>query len=348
MPFELVWLSWLKLDRHVRLRHRSGMRPLSCTIAALTLPLLAAVAHAESCKLGYVGEVPMQDRPNGFYVTANINGHDVDMRIATSARWPKVTQAVAEQVGLRHEAATGSHLSAEWTNSSATGLRREYQATARHVSFGAAAANGVPILVMGRRSGPPQPEDDNVLGNAMLAAFDVDFDTMGKRLVLFTQSSFCAAPKAYMTGPLYTVPIVTDRADTPGTPEITMKIGDKTFRAMIASDLPTTSITPQAANDVGVNAAMLAADPHGNLHGLGPDVISVPRHVFTGLAIGDITISKLPMLVYDNADQRGIDIALGADFMRKVHVWISNSSHTLIMQVPPAASPPVVQAAKKD
>jgi hypothetical protein len=321
-------------------------RALLCSLIALALSLLGGPARAEGCKLGYIGETPLRDGPLGLYATVNINGHDVDMRIATGSRWPKVTQTVATTVGLSHEEATGSHLSADWVSTSATGQREEFQATARHLSFAGASANSAPILVLGRRPPESGQGDDNFLGNALLAAFDVDLDTVGYRLVLFSQSTFCTAPKAYMTGPVYTVPILTERFDAPGPPEIAIKIGAHVLRARLSSELRHSAITPQAASMVGVTSAMLASDPRGELRGLGPDVLSVPRHVMTGITIGDIAISKFPMLVYDDGDGNGIDVELGADFIRSVHVWISNSSHTLILQLPPAASPPIVQASK--
>jgi hypothetical protein len=37
---------------------------------------------------------------------------------------------------------------------------------------------------------------------------------------------------------------------------------------------------------------------------------------------------------------------LGQDFLRKVHVWVSNSGRALIFQLPPQPSPPLDLSAR--
>ena len=78
-------------------------------------------------------------------------------------------------------------------------------------------------------------------------------------------------------------------------------------------------------------------------------------HVFNTVTIGDLTFHNMKIDVLDQADtgvdrhrtgslfavdtfSGGHDMTLGADFMSKVHLWISHSSHQLVMQYPPKPS----------
>jgi hypothetical protein len=62
------------------------------------------------------------------------------------------------------------------------------------------------------------------------------------------------------------------------------------------------------------------------------------RHVFEPVSVGDLTFEHMKVDVLD--DRRGdeVEMLLGADFQQAVHLWISYSSHTLIMQFPPRPS----------
>jgi hypothetical protein len=57
------------------------------------------------------------------------------------------------------------------------------------------------------------------------------------------------------------------------------------------------------------------------------------------VVIGDLTISNMPILVLDQRHANDADMLLGYDFVTRVHVWISRSSDSVIMQYPPAATP---------
>lgn len=56
------------------------------------------------------------------------------------------------------------------------------------------------------------------------------------------------------------------------------------------------------------------------------------------IKIGDLEADNLPASVIGQT-MHDVDILLGLDFFRRIHVWISHSSGRLIMQFPPAKSP---------
>ncbi len=65
------------------------------------------------------------------------------------------------------------------------------------------------------------------------------------------------------------------------------------------------------------------------------------RHILDRLEIGDATVLNLPVQVADQPRIGDVDMLLGADFLERVHIWISHSSHTLVIQSPPLISPPI-------
>ncbi len=62
-------------------------------------------------------------------------------------------------------------------------------------------------------------------------------------------------------------------------------------------------------------------------------------HSFTSLTVGDLTLWHTHMDIVDGHCEDRVDLLLGADFQRRLHLWISNSAHTVIMQYPPQRSP---------
>jgi hypothetical protein len=56
--------------------------------------------------------------------------------------------------------------------------------------------------------------------------------------------------------------------------------------------------------------------------------------------VGPLTLGNVAVAV-DSEDSDEADLILGLSFLRKIHVWVSNSSRTLVMQYPPAPSPPL-------
>jgi 4-hydroxybenzoate polyprenyltransferase len=61
--------------------------------------------------------------------------------------------------------------------------------------------------------------------------------------------------------------------------------------------------------------------------------------VLPALRIGGVTVAHLPVAVADQSGD-GADLLLGMDFICHVHPWIAHAARTLILQVPPAPSPP--------
>jgi predicted aspartyl protease len=116
-------------------------------------------------------------------------------------------------------------------------------------------------------------------------------------------------------------------------------IDDHRLTAKIDTGSRGTAIFRHAATQLGVTDAALAADRHIKLNGIGPAKIDAIIHVFASISIGDLTLKNVPVAIINDRKIDQTDVLLGADFQQKIHLWISNSTHTLVMQYPPQPSP---------
>jgi hypothetical protein len=68
-------------------------------------------------------------------------------------------------------------------------------------------------------------------------------------------------------------------------------------------------------------------------------ILTAVEHTIDATDVGDWKILKLPVVRVDQSVPAGTDTLIGLDFLKRVHVWISQSSSSLIMQYPPSSSP---------
>jgi predicted aspartyl protease len=89
--------------------------------------------------------------------------------------------------------------------------------------------------------------------------------------------------------------------------------------------LPVDAILAAAGRQVGGLALQPARGAYGTLR--------VPVN------IGALRITNLPVAIADQRVATGVDMLLGYDFVSRVHVWISHSSHTVMLQYPARPTP---------
>jgi hypothetical protein len=182
-----------------------------------------------------------------------------------------------------------------------------------------------------------RPPADGLLSIDLISQFDVDLDFPENRIALYHPNGDCLAPAAFLAGPLSSVPLRpygTDRR-----PRVNVSVEGQTLVAMIDTGATNTAIFRHAAERLGIDSKILETAPHQMVTGVGPRGVVAVTQVFKPLTIGDLTFEKLPVaILYEHAGGDEVDMLLGADFQRMVHLWISYSSGTLIMQFPPLAS----------
>jgi len=180
-------------------------------------------------------------------------------------------------------------------------------------------------------------ELDGLMSSDMISKFDIDLDVPEKQLLLFGTFGDCRRPQAALGGDLYQVPL--DPFDRDKTLVINVGVAGKGFKALIDTGSNRTAISRGMALSLGLNLADVRGHANGTIHGIGADPVKASSYVLPALDIGDLTFNHFPVEVLDWLAPQKFDMVLGTDFMTKVHLWISYSSRTLIMQYPPLPSP---------
>ncbi len=208
---------------------------------------------------------------------------------------------------------------------------------------------------VGGTDAPADPQIDGLLGMDLLTSYDIDLDFIGQHIILFDPSGACYTPTVALARPLYSAPLAYIRNDALA--EVDVLIDGKRIRALIDSGSPTSVLFRQAARHLRLDLARFNGPDHHESRGVGPKRIRSFTQVFPSIAIGNFALQGLAvevldqpgfainrvhtgyLLADDDDGQVGAEqMILGVDFLDKVHVWISHSSHRLIMQYPARAS----------
>ncbi len=307
--------------------------------------MVAAVAHA-TCTLGAVAVLPTHIDRGHLVFPVDVNGHPASLVLDTGAFSTMFWLSSAEQLGIRMNGTDAN------TNG-VGGVRQIYRGTARRFRIGNLDADNMEVGAAESAQGAAGWGADGVLGMNMMAAYDVDLDTPGQHVIIFEADGDCAKPNVALSPPLYSVALedVLDNRQA----VVELMIEGKRFRALLDTGAPGTVMYRHAAVRLGMDLSGLRAPGHHVVHGIGPFGVAALTHVFGSVSIGSLTVNNMQVeivnqverkrvhigsLLTDPADEEGggPDMLLGADFLQRVHVWISHSSHRLIMQYPPQES----------
>ena len=298
------------------------------------------------CRLGAVA-VLQEHGGSSPIITIDINGRPANLVLDTGAGATTLTRSSAERLGVRM-----SELGFEMYG--VGGVRHVYRGIAARMRIGGLSADGFSLAGQDFFDRPEDAELDGLFGMNLMAAYDVDLDLPGNHVVIYQADGNCGKPTVALQPPLYMVPLEFIKNDRQA--DVELSIDGHRIRAVIDSGAAKTVMFRSAASRLGVDMSALRASAHFG-YGIGPRKVAMMEHVFEIVRIGDLQINNMRIEILDQADM-GIDtvhvgsrladpslgeaggeeMLLGADFMRKVHLWISHSSQTLIMQYPPQPS----------
>ena len=324
-----------------------SLRGTSLCLARLALAALAAGANAHAaCTLNAVAVLPIREAGRSFVFTAKVNGNPAALSIQTGTDTTTFDLSAADRLGVDlHPSDRNIY--------GVGGARKAYYGRAARVEIGGMVAND--LTVRGHEVWPAAARAgiDGQLGMDLMAAYDIDLDIAGQHVVVYEADGACRKPNVALQPPLYMVNLVNINRDRQA--DVDVIVEGKHFRALLDSGLGHTSMFRSAALRLGLRPDFANDPGHAVEHGAGPfDVAYVP-HVFKSMQIGDLQFNNTSLRILDQ-NGTGIDrhrvgslleqedltggheIILGQDFMRKVHLWISHSSQTLIMQYPPQPS----------
>ncbi len=282
--------------------------------------------------MAHVTDLPLVRRGHAFYTDMTINGQNAQVLLDTGSSQSMISESAAHRLGL-HVSAVGM------TNIVGVGGTRDTgTAWSREVRLGDAHGERLTLTTIedaGLRRG-----SEGILGMDFLYGFDIDLDVPGNRIRLYKAVTGCSAPRAVLGGALYSVDLVA----LPGelSPVVTVSINGRQLRALIDTGSPGSLIFRDKAHWAG----FAAGPPVGItvMRGFGPRAIKGEIRIGAPVQIGDLTVVNMPFVVAQQPHFGAIDMLLGYDFITRVHLWISHSSGTVIMQYPSSASP----VARKD
>jgi clan AA aspartic protease (TIGR02281 family) len=305
-------------------------------LGAFTLFTHSAALQGAPCTLALNSQLDLQ--PETDLVPVLINRQPAWLRLDTGSFTTILTAQATRRLRVHVDPDKSEHfrgaIEDPWGVLGIGGLRNADEVMAQSLELGALHGRNFHLLSADIDLGPA----DGLLSIDFLADYDIDLDSAGRQVRLYRAAGACSRPKVFLQPPLYVVPLLP--MDTDKRPRLNVSIEGHDFIAMIDTGASHTAIFRHAGERLGVSVAN-PSDRHMVMRGIGPEHVAAARHVFASVKIGDLTIRNMPIAVLDDAHGDDVDVVLGTDFERRLHVWISNSSGQLVLQYPPQASPAV-------
>jgi len=302
---------------------------------ALALLALAGCqndAPPQGCIMVHVATLPLDTTDDGLVTTVRLNGTDIKMLVDTGAELTVVRQAAADRLKL----------SATRLPDRLYGIGgARYAAVFEAKTFEIGKLHGQNLdMVVSDFAVRPSSGIDGLLGMDFLSQYDIDLDLPDNKIRLFKAVRGCHSVSAALEEPLYPQPMYFQNNGAGPSATIQVAIGGRHVLARIDSGATTTALYRDAKSRAGVTTANLANNQHSYMVGTGPRKVESIEHTVEAITIGDITLNNLPVAIMDTRSDDDTDMLLGLDFLSRVHVWLSFSSHTVVMQYPPKPSPP--------
>ena len=186
---------------------------------------------------------------------------------------------------------------------------------------------------------PPGPGDPlapvGIVGADMMSSFDVELDFPARVMRLYSVTG-CVGPVVPNRGG-YEALITLDAPRNLFIVEVALN--GRKIRALLDTGANASSLSRTAARSVGVDAAMLKADPAGSATGIqGVPVVS-HRHRFASLIVGSTTFAG-PQIAVQDSDFGAFDMLLGMDYLRTRSLWLSYATGQVFIRAGGPRPPP--------
>jgi predicted aspartyl protease len=269
-------------------------------------------------------------------IDASIDDKPVRLFLDTGSFTTVLTPAAEKRLGLRVDPDTSSSfrgIQDPWIGQGIGGGAIYTEVMAKTFRIGKITGYKFHFLTGVRELG----DADGLLSTDFLKDYDIDLDFAGNQVRLFRAYGDCSHTKVFLQSPVFAVPLQQDPYDR--RPRVEVFVGDRRLVALIDTGASKSAIFRNAADALGLNGAELAMDRTVRVHGIGPDAVAAKVHILPTLSVGELTLRNMRVDILDDRSHNDVDMLLGRDFQRRLHLWISNSAHELIMQYPPQASP---------
>jgi len=322
--------------------------PLIPRLLALCLPLIAyTYAHAEQCKLGKLGELPVTMRGTRPLVHAGINGQDALFLADSGAFYSTLTKAGAEAHKLPLQNAP-----VYFAESGVGGEAHTLITIVRTFTLFGLPIPNVNFVVV------DQSLDRGVVGLIGQNVFrlgDVEYDLADQVIRIMRPEGCKNTPLAYWAAaeskPFSVIDIDTPTQASPYTTSVAYVNGGQ-IRVVFDTGAARSILALDAARRVGVTPTSAGVVAAGEWHGIGPGTGTTWIAPFASFKIGDEEIRNTHLRI--GGEQLKVDMLLGADFFLSHRLYVATGQRKLYFTYnggavfdlktdsppqPPAASP---------
>ena len=293
--------------------------------------LLAPVAARAACTVEPRTTVSLQTTGGAITVPVEVNGTTATFILDTGAQRSVVTQDAVQRLSLARDQWVGT------TMHGVGGIDRRPNADPRSLSLG-----GVKLV---RRTlthdtsltvaDLPRAQIgtlviDGLLGRDFLSLFDLDLDVPDHRLTVY-QISDCTGRFLPWKGPYSAIPVTMPAESAVVVP---VSIDGRPLQAMLDTGASASLLAAPGIFKLGLDKSALSSDQAEQISGLGPRMVTVRRHKFDTLHVGDETIASPLIWVEPIRLTPIVDMLLGADWLAGRRVWISFATKQLFVSRP--------------
>lgn len=291
--------------------------PIAASLAAI--PALAAPAP-KGCQYQLLATLPVRYTGPSLSLTieGQINGTPAQMLVDTGAQGSMLTRTGVERRKLQR------HLSDEtWTGIG--GETQMYTAWVKQFRAGPTVTTNEYLRVLGQTGRPPF--HDAIVGAPFLLQTDLEISLATKEIRFFKPDGCKNAMLAYWSQDPIEIPFTASDWRDPN-PEFTVLLNGKEVTAVIDTGADTTVITRKAAEQAGLKLDAPGVERIDDMVGIGRRSVSAWSTTLDRLQIGRETIRNAEVGVIDTA-HLGVDVLLGADFLRSHRVLFAMSQRKL-------------------
>jgi hypothetical protein len=295
----------------------------------VALVLLAPCGALAACQVTRLAAVPITMAGRTPLVTVRIDGQPVRFILDTGAERSIVSEAGAQRLGLRRDRWVGT------TMGGIGGVDTRPNALPRSLSLGGVAlvratlSHDTSLVVTPGLRGVSAAGADGLLGRDYLSVFDLDLDmpagTLGLETVRDCSGRFLPWHTGYQAVPV--TPVLGAAIVMP------VALNGVSLRAMLDSGAASSLLAAPGMFRLGLDVAQLAGDPGDVVSGVGPRSVVMRRHRFAVLTIAGQTDPDPEIWVAPVHLSPIVDMLLGMDWLIGRHVWISNATHQVFVEM---------------
>lgn len=291
--------------------------------AALLACLVAPAGWAQTCQPTPKAVIPVVLERVPF-APVSINGDHATMLFDTGAEETMLSASAAKRLGLN------THFTYPRTVQGVGGGVSVGETRLDTIVLGGLAMHGflMPVAPFSLRGVGGQPID-GLLGADLFSDFDLDIDIPHNRIMLYD-------PAACPSGlPPWRPPYVTVAAHRSMHRHIFFDVllnGHK-LSAFIDTGAQRSAVDAAAAAQVGVGEAAMRQDPTVTVNGMAASVVNSHFHRFDRIEVGT-DVWPAPVAIVTPLHLDDGDVILGTDFLQSHRVWLSYSSHQVLLTRP--------------